>query len=373
MENSIRIATFNTAFSRDEADALLKELQSDSLQAKRIAGVLRTVRPDIVLLNEFDYSADNAAIKLFLSKYLEAPAGVGEPIRYQAFFTAPVNTGELSGLDLDRNGKLNDPNDAFGFGRYPGHYGMVLLSMYPIEQESVRTFQKFLWHSLPNAARPIDPTNQQSYYSDEVWKQLRLSSKSHWDIPIQTPVGQLHLLCSHPTPPAFDGPEDRNGKRNHDEIRLWKEYIENPTATFLIDDQGKQGGLPTKSSFVVVGDLNADPLDGDDQGMAIRQLLESTRIHAIPAPAAAGGKEAALAQGNRNKTHRGNPEEDTSDFNDRGPGNLRVDYALPSTTLTPVQSGVFWPTKEQLKSLDSGWLDASDHRMVWIDIKQKSE
>ena len=372
-ENSIRVATFNTAFSRDQAGALLKKLQSNSQQAKRIADVLRTVRPDIVLLNEFDYSADNAAIQLFLNKYLAAESGMGEPLRYQAFFAAPVNTGEPSGLDLDRNGKLNDPNDAFGFGRYPGHYGMVLLSMYPIEQDSVRTFQNFLWHSLPNADRPMDPTNKQSYYSDEVWKRLRLSSKSHWDVPIKTPKGILHLLCSHPTPPAFDGPEDRNGKRNHDEIRLWKEYIENPTATFLIDDQGQQGGLSTQSSFVIVGDLNADPLDGDDQGKAIRQLLESMRIQATPTPAAPGGREAALVQGNKNKTHRGNPETDTSDFNDRAPGNLRVDYVLPSATLTPVQTGVFWPSQEQIKSLDPEWLEASDHRLVWIDINQKSE
>jgi len=30
----------------------------------------------------------------------------------------------------------------------------------------------------------------------------------------------IHILASHPTPPVFDGVEDRNGRRNHDEIRL---------------------------------------------------------------------------------------------------------------------------------------------------------
>ena len=167
-EHAVRVATYNTAFSQDKPEGLITELHSDSAQAKRIAGVLRVVRPEIVLLNEFDFSPDHAAIKLFLSKYLEAADGLGEPIRYQHYFTAPVNTGEPSGLDLDNNGKQNDPNDAFGFGRYPGHYGMVVLSIYPIEEASVRTFQKFLWHQLPNAARPINPTTNESFYSDSI-------------------------------------------------------------------------------------------------------------------------------------------------------------------------------------------------------------
>lgn len=367
--NAIRVATFNTAFSRDEAGALLTELESDSQQAKRIAGVIRTVRPDIVLLNEFDYASDNKSIKLFLSKYLEAESGIGEPIQYANFYSAPVNTGEPSGLDLDRNGKTNDPNDAFGFGRYPGHYGMVLLSKYPIQIANVRTFQKLLWHTLPNAERPVDPKTQEPYYSDEIWKQLRLSSKSHWDVPIETPQGTIHLLCSHPTPPAFDGPEDRNGKRNHDEIRLWKEYIENPNASFLVDDQGQTGGLANTESFVIVGDLNADPQDGDDQGKAIRQLLQSRRVQSTPTPTAPGGKETALAQGGKNLSHQGKPEEDTSDFNDRNPGNLRVDYVLASQPLNVVQSGIFWPTTTQIETIDAKWLEASDHRLVWIDIQ----
>jgi len=368
-EGAYRVATFNTAFSRDEAGALLKELQNESLQARRIAGIIRTVQPDIVLLNEFDYAADHAAIRLFLSKYLEASDGIGTAIRYPYYFTAPVNTGEPSGLDLDKNGRTADPNDAYGFGRYPGHYGMVLLSKDPIETQAIRTFQKLLWHTLPNSINPVNPTNQQAFYSQEAWVKLRLSSKSHWDVPIRTPLGTIHLLCSHPTPPAFDGPEDRNGKRNHDEIRLWKEYIDNPTATFLVDDQGQQGGLSPDKSFILVGDLNADPLDGDDNGQAIRQLLQCNRVCASQTPAAPGGKETAVIQGNKNTSHRGNPEEDTSDFNDRNPGNLRVDYVLPSTTLQIAQAGVFWPTSKRIQMIDPKWLEASDHRLVWIDVK----
>jgi hypothetical protein len=40
---------------------------------------------------------------------------------------------------------------------------------------------------------------------------FRLSSKSHWDVPIVIGRKTVHFLVSHPTPPVFDGPEDRNG------------------------------------------------------------------------------------------------------------------------------------------------------------------
>jgi len=63
---------------------------------------------------------------------------------------------------------------------------------------------------------------------------MRLSSKSHWDVPVNTPNGPLHIYASHPTPPVFDGPEDRNGLRNADEIRFWSLYL---NGTSFTDDQ----------------------------------------------------------------------------------------------------------------------------------------
>ena len=109
---------------------------------------------------------------------------------------------------------------------------------------------------------------------------LRLSSKNHVDVPVWVHGHQLHLLLSHPTPPVFDGPENRNGRRNHDEIRLWSDYLSGgERANYLIDDAGKSGGLHSEDLFVVLGDLNADPFDGDSYNRAISQLLEHKRIH----------------------------------------------------------------------------------------------
>lgn len=44
---------------------------------------------------------------------------------------------------FDNNGSVGGPNDAFGFGFYPGQFGMVVYSRFPILREQARTFQKF--------------------------------------------------------------------------------------------------------------------------------------------------------------------------------------------------------------------------------------
>ena len=88
------------------------------------------------------------------------------------------------------------------------------------------------------------------HYTPEQRQRLRLSAKPHWDVPVQVGAALIHVLAAHPTPPGFDGPEDRNGKRNHDEIRLWADYIRGGTAaSCLYDDDGRHGGLEVQNRF----------------------------------------------------------------------------------------------------------------------------
>ena len=180
----------------------------------------------------------------------------------------------------------------------------------------------------------------------------------------------LHLFASHPTPPAFDGPEDRNGRRNHDEIRLWNDYLTPGAANYLRDDAGCAGGFSGKY-FLVMGDQNSDPLDAASLHDAIEALLENPRIDASFVPQSAGGPEAAALQGGANATQRGDPRFDTADFNDHGPGNLRVDYLLPSKGLRVCGGGVYWPARADPQAR-LVWGDdpppSSDHRLVWIDL-----
>jgi hypothetical protein len=214
-----------------------------------------------------------------------------------------------------------------------------------------------------------DRSDPSSYYPDSIWNQLRLSSKSHWDIPIQVGSQVVHLIAAHPTPPVFDGPEDRNGCRNHDEIRLIIDYIsEDRSGDYLVDDQGKPGPIATDSRFIILGDLNADPVDGDGRSEAIRKLLEHPRVAKYPTPQSQGAVEATEVSQGANLKHQGNPAHDTGDFNDKNPGNLRIDFVLPSANLKVLASGVYWPAKSQ--SPESNALaGASDHRLVWVDIE----
>lgn len=370
--SNMRVATYNTSLYSDEDGGLVRALEGDSAQARKIAAVLQKMRPDLVLLNEFDYDEAHRAAELFQRRYLEvAQAGGGEALRYPYRYLAPVNTGVPSGLDLDGNGAVGSEgrprgNDAWGYGLHPGQYGMLVLSKYPIDAAQARTFQLLRWSAMPGALRPADPAAGGFFHSDAVWRQLRLSSKSHWDVPVRTPGGTVHFLVSHPTPPVFDGPEDRNGRRNHDEIRLWNEYISPGEKPWLCDDQGRCGGLAAEARFVIAGDLNNDPADGDGRHEAIVELLEHPRVLRHATPRSAGGAETAEAYARQGIVHRGASAHVTGDFGSRV-GAMRLDYVLPSTGFALRESGVFWPAGADP---DDAIADASDHHLVWVDLAQ---
>lgn len=363
--NSIRIATYNVALNRKKKGELVKELEGgESSQAKAVAKVIQIVRPDVLLINELDY-ADGKSAKLMLEKYLSVPQGDQKAMEYKYHFAGPVNTGVDSGLDYDNNGKMGEPNDALGFGYFPGQYAMAVYSVFSIETEDVRTFQNFLWKDMPGAVIPIKKDGK-NYYSEDAMAKFRLSSKSHWDLPIKIGEKNLHFLVCHPTPPVFDGPEDKNGCRNHDEIRLWSDYVSGK-AEYLYDDAGKKGGLKAGEHFVVAGDLNADPVDGDSRDGAINLLLNSEMVNAAVAPKSTGGRHWADTQGGANAKHKGDPAMDTADFNDKRVGNMRIDYVVPSKSLKIINSGVFWPKPDEPGEAE---VKRSDHRLVWIDIEK---
>lgn len=367
---TIRVATYNVALYGERRGELAARLApGDDAQARALAEVIQRVRPDVLLLCEIDYEDDGAALDHFVRRYLAEPqAGLGT-IAYPHRFTAPVNTGVPTGLDLNGDGDSGDPDDCYGYGRYPGQYGMAVLSRFPIDEESSRTFRNLRWSDLPDARRPKQPSGD-DYYPDAVWRQLRLPSKSFWDVAVDTPgPGTLRLLCSHPTPPVFDGPEDRNGCRNADEVRLVREYVTGGLADYFVDDRGKPGPLRSDDSFVVLGDLNADPLDGDGRRDAIRRLLECEPLAADPAPESAGGRAACERNAELNLTVRGDPGRHTGDFSVDGHANLRIDYALPSRNVETVAAGVFWPAPGEPGAEAAS---ASDHRLVWVDVRLSS-
>lgn len=382
---SIRFATFNASLNRSSAGALVTELAvPGSAQPDTVAEIIQRVRPDVLLINEFDYDDNGIAAAGFQENYLSVPHGDAEPIVYPYRFVAPSNTGVPSGFDLDNSGAAGDfaPNDAFGFGFFPGQFGMAVYSMYPIEFERIRTFQHFLWKDMPGARLPIDPASGQSWYSPEELDVLRLSSKSHWDVPVTIPKRDgmrggngdsktVHFLVSHPTPPVFDGPEDRNGTRNFDEIRFWADYVIPSRSAYVYDDDGRTGGLPAGALFVIAGDQNSDPLDGDSIPGAAQQLLEHPLVNSRVTPASAGAVEQSALQGGANLLHLSDPAFDTADFADGAPGNLRADYVLPRKNLRITNAAVFWPESDDplFPLVGTFPFPSSDHRLVWIDVR----
>jgi 3-phytase len=370
----VRFATFNASLNRAAEGQLIVDLSTpDNFQAQNAAETIQRVRPDVLLINEFDFDAGGEAARLFQRNYLSVGHNGAAPIHYPFRFVAPSNTGIPSGFDLDNNGSVGGPNDAFGFGAYPGQFGMAVFSRFPILRRHVRTFQHFLWKDMPGALLPDDPATPApaDWYSPEELAVFRLSSKSHWDVPVLVGGRVVHALVSHPTPPVFDGPEDRNGTRNFDEIRLWADYVAPSRGRYLYDDQGRRGGLARGASFVIMGDQNADPFDGDSLPGAAQQLLEHPRVNTSLTPSSPGGPEQAELQGGANLTHRSDPAFDTADFADvPGPGNLRADYVLPSRNLRMLAARVFWPlsTDPLFRLVGVFPFPTSDHRLVWVDV-----
>ncbi len=359
----VRFATYNIAMGLESEGELYRRLRSGDDEAlKKVAAVIQQVRPDVLLINEFDWFELDSAL-LFITNYLDKPQFGNEAISYAHALNGAVNTGWNSELDLNSNGILGEPQDAWGYGKFTGQYGMAVLSRFPLKLE--HNFRFFKWSDMPDALVPMNPDGS-SWYPEEIWEKLRLSSKSHWDITVTTDKHPVHFLVSHPTPPVFDGPEDRNGARNHDEIRLWADYVDSERSAYIYDDAGNKGGLPEGSRFVIAGDLNADPVDGDSSNGAILQLLEHPQVNASCVPSSEGAEQASLSQGGKNLEHQGNPASDSGDFNDKYTGNMRIDYVLPSATLKVIGCGVFWPAKGQP---GHDLIEVSDHRLVWVDVE----
>lgn len=382
-QDTVRFATFNASLNRNFEGQLQTELSAPgNAQAEVIAEIIQRTRPDVLLVNEFDYDAGDVALNGFADNYLAvAQAPDVDGIDYPYRFAAPSNTGIHSGFDLDNDGNF-DPvaspfnfvyaNDAFGFGWFPGQFGMAVYSMYPIDFDEIRTFQTFRWKDMPGALLPDDPSTPEpaDWYSEAELNVFRLSSKSHWDVPIEIGNKTVHFLVSHPTPPVFDGPEDRNGTRNFDEIRFWADYVSPGRSGYIYDDEDRRGGLKPGDLFVIAGDQNSDPLDGDSIPGAIQQLIDHPLVNTKVTPSSEGAVEQAGLQGGANLTHLSDPAFDTADFSDTAPGNLRADYVLPRRTLQIADAGVFWPLSSDpaFPLVGTFPFPSSDHRLVWVDV-----
>jgi hypothetical protein len=314
--DTLRIATFHADLSRDGPGLLLRDLRAGDAQTQAAIAAIDALGADALLLTGIDWDHGLAALSA-LNDRLAAP--------YPHLFAARPNRGMATGLDLDGDGRLGGPGDAQGRALFTGQDGMAILSRLPVDTAAFRDFSALRWADLPgHLAPPGTPPEQ------------RLSTTAHWEVPLILPGGgRLRLLAWAATPPAFDGPEDRNGRRNHDEAAFWVRLLD-----------GALPLAPPEAPFVLLGEHKLDPADGDGRPDAIRALLAHPALR-DPAP-----RGPALAQ---DAAHRGDPALDTALY---APplGALRMDVVLPSADLSITAAGL------------GALTDASRHRPVWVDI-----
>lgn len=292
-----------------------------------MAAVLRALDADVLLLIGTDYDLEGRALAALNDR-------LGDR-RYPHLFTLPPNSGVATGLDLDGDGRRGGPDDAQGWGRFAGQGGMAILSRLPVSGDP-RDLSAMLWRDLPGAIPPP--------MAPDAAAVQRLSSTGHWVVPLALPDGRvLQVLAWAATPPVFDGPEDRNGRRNHDETALWSRLLD-----------GDLGPVP-EEPFVILGQSNLDPADGDGRREAIGVLLSDPRLQ-DPEPRGSHGRT--------EPGHRGDPALDTALFD--GPGGLRTEVILPSADLTVSGAGVLWPPDSD--PLASTLATAGRHWPVWVDL-----
>ncbi len=293
---------------------MLRDIRrEDDPQVAAVVDQIVAADADVIALQGIDYDLENRALNA-LAEALKAK-GMG----YSHTYTLPPNAGRKTDLDLDGDGKRGGPGDAQGYGRFYGQGSMALLSKYPFIANRAQDFTEMLWRDLPGATLPS--VDGSPFPSAAAHAAQRLFAHGAWVVPINHPkIGHVSIMTFHATPPVFDGPEDRNGLRNHDETMFWVHFL-----------NGRVAGVPN-TPFILLADANIDPDRGEGVREGIAKLLSHPRLQ-DPLP--------------------GKP---TVSFSQTGP--LRIDYVLPSVDWQIVTATVM-PSDP----------DASRHSLVWVDLK----
>ena len=320
--DTVRLATWHLGLNKAGPGLLLRDIRrGDDPRLDAIAEVIADVAPDVLVVQRVDYDLGLRALTALRDRIAE------DGPHYPHLFARRPNAGRPTGHDMDGDGRRGGPRDAQGYGTFSGQGGMAILSRYPLDDAGAADFSAMLWRDLPGARLPRWPDGR-PFPSEEAQAVQRLSSVGHWAVPVILPSGPLTLLAFHATTPVFDGVEDRNGRRNADEIRFWQLYLD-----------GAFGPAPARR-FAIIGDANLDPDKGDGRRDAIRKLLADPRLR-DPLPGRA-----------------------TVEWEQTEP--LRVSYILPSVDLRVSGAGVHWPPEGTPGRATAE--TAGPHRLVWVDL-----
>lgn len=297
-------------------------------QAEALIQVLALADADVLVLAGLDYDHGQAGLGALRERLEQAG------VRYSYTVTKAPVSGSPSGVDVDGDGRLGEPEDALGYGWFSGDSGMAILSKHPLGE--IDDLGAQLWRDAPDSAAPL-------VLSEEAAAVIPLASVAMWRVPVRWNQAELDLLTFVGSPPVFDGPEDRNGLRNRDQLRFWLRYLD-----------ANQAALP-----VLAGRFNVDPFDGEGHHEVLKSLLTHPTLQ-DPRPESDGGMLAKNPE-----SHRGDPRFDTTAWSGT-PGPLRVDYILPASRLKVRASGVLWPTPNDAHA---GIVTAAGpNRLVWVEL-----
>ncbi|MDA8746869.1 endonuclease/exonuclease/phosphatase family protein [Litoreibacter sp.] len=318
--------TYNADLSRKGPGLLVRDLLrfEDPVLRATLQAIV-DLRPDVLALQDVDYDHDLVALGLIQDRLKE----LGHPMPYG--FAEPPNTGIATGFDIDRDGRFDTARDRQGYGVFTGQGGIALLSEHPILTDQAQDFSTLLWQDFPDADLPI------RYFEADELAVLRLHDVAAWQVPVRLPEGEVQVLAAQAGPPVFDGPENRNGLKNADQLRFWDAQI------------SRLGS----AEFVLMGGLNNDPVDGQGLKPPLIKLLRNPFVQ-DPRPEAASG---LISDPN----HNGPAAQDTVDWG-RDIGSLRVDYILPSASLGVAAAAV---ERDQAAGQIA---DLPAHKPVWVDV-----
>ncbi len=394
---TLRVATFHLPGVRTA------ELLRDPGSVPRLrvlARIIQGLRPNILVLSGLDRDEPGAPgspegeaaglnAQRFADQYLATPQGqdVGA-LLFEAYMPA-TNSGQPSGMDLDRSGSIEtswvepaDPasptaeestararysGDCWGPGWYPGQRGLAVLidRRLTMERARVRTVRLMPWDYMPAPSIPGREPNSHAWFTPEQEKAVRLCSGVLVDVPIRLPNGAvLHVMSTTPIELGGADEEQRRARRHRDEIRLLADYIDGQS--YVVDDAGVGGGLDPGSSFVIAGNLSAAPGDERTFRDPITKALfavgrVNTRI--VPSRDAAGGRaqpspDTKAPSSRESRGGVGSPREAEARLATTRDGR-REDYVLPSADLG-IRSVGIW---ERLDELPAG-----SHAPVWMDL-----
>jgi hypothetical protein len=303
---TLRLGVWHEALSRDGPGLLLRDLQRGEPELVALADLVRLADPDVLVLTKIDFDASGLAARAF--------AELISPKAYPFVMALRSNEGVPTGIDMDGDRRGREPEDAHGYGVFPGQGALAVLSRLPIREDAAVSYNDILWSALPGTHMlPSDPG----------YDVQKVSSGGHWRVLLElsTPQGRevtLWLLVGHSGPPVFDGPEDRNGRRNLDELRLWSQILE-----------GQHGPAPGTHT-VFAANTNLDPNAGEGYRDAMQGFLDNGRFQ-DPLP-----------------------DLPTAYWEKLDP--MRVSYLLPSTTIDLLDVRR-WPRREGMT-----------HHLLTIDI-----